>query len=69
MDGRLRSIENQLCQQAVINSEVRANIGCMQTAISGLQALTKTVVPIGNICPEPAPLYNSWVAPTTTTTP
>ena len=69
VDGRLRAIESQICQQAVVNAQVTANIGCMQSAISGLQALTKTVVPITNICPEPMPLYNSWTAPTTTTTP
>ena len=67
VDGRLRAIEGQICQQAVVNAQVSANIGCMQSAISGLQALTKTVVPITNICPEPMPLYNSWTAPTATT--
>lgn len=67
IDNRLRGIEGQICQQAVVNAQVSANIGCMQSAISGLQALTKTVVPITNICPEPMPLYNSWTAPTTTT--
>jgi hypothetical protein len=40
----------------------------MQGNIAQLLSLTKTVVPIGNICPEPMPLYNSWTAPTTTTT-
>lgn len=65
VDGRLRAIESQICQQAVVNAQVTANIGCMQSAISGLQALTKTVVPITNICPEPMPLYNSFVVPTT----
>jgi hypothetical protein len=68
VDGRLRAIESQICQQAVVNAQVTANISCMQSAISGLQALTKTVVPITNICPEPMPLYNSWTAPTAPTT-
>jgi hypothetical protein len=67
VDGRLRAIESQICQQAVVNAQVTANISCMQSAISGLQALTKTVVPITNICPEPMPLYNSWTAPTAPT--
>lgn len=30
--------------------------------------LTKTIVPITNVCPEPMKLYNSWTAPTTPTT-
>lgn len=66
VDGRLRAIESQICQQAVVNAQVTANISCMQTAISGLQAMTKTVIPIGNVCPEPMPQYNSWTAPTAT---
>jgi hypothetical protein len=68
VDGRMRSIEGQIAQQAVVNAQVTANISCMQGNIAQLLSLTKTVVPIGNICPEPMPLYNSWTAPTTTTT-
>jgi hypothetical protein len=67
VDGRLRGIEAQICQQAVVNASVTANISCMQTAIAALQGLTKTVIPIGNVCPEPMPQYNSWTAPTATT--
>jgi hypothetical protein len=55
VDGRLRGIEAQICNQAVVNAQITANISCMQTAIAGLQALTKTVIPIGNVCPEPMP--------------
>lgn len=67
VDGRLRGIEAQICNQAVVNAQITANISCMQTAIAGLNALTKTVIPITNVCPEPMPAYNSWTAPTTTT--
>lgn len=68
VDGRLRGIESQICNQAVVNANITANISCMQTAIAGLQALTKTVIPIGNVCPEPMPAFNSWTAPTAPTT-
>lgn len=68
VDGRLRGIEAQICNQAVVNAQITANISCMQTAIAGLQALTKTVIPIGNVCPEPMPALNSWTAPTAPTT-
>ena len=64
IDGRLRNIEGQIAQQAVVNAQVTANISCMQGNIATLMGLTKTVGPIGNICPEPMPLYNSWTAPT-----
>jgi hypothetical protein len=68
VDGRLRSIEAQICQQNVVNAQVTANISCMQNAINTLSGLTKTVIPIDNVCPEPMQRYNSWTAPTTTTT-
>lgn len=68
MDGRLRGVEGQIQQQAVINAQITANISCMQNEIATLSGLTKTVIPIGNVCPEPMARYNSWSAPTTTTT-
>lgn len=69
VDGRMRNIEGQLAQQAVTNAQITANISCMQGSINTLMGLTKTVVPITNICPQPMPQYNSWVAPTETATP
>ena len=68
MDSRLRGVEGQIQQQAVINAQITANISCMQGEIATLNGLTKTVIPIGNVCPEPMARYNSWSAPTTTTT-
>ena len=67
VDGRLRGTEAQISQQAVVNAQITANIGCMQNQINTLAALTKTVIPINNVCPEPMARYNSWTAPTTTT--
>jgi hypothetical protein len=66
IDGRFRGVEGQIAAQAVTNAQITANISCMQTAIAGLQALTKTVIPITNVCPQPMPEYNSWTAPTAT---
>ena len=68
VDGRFRGIEAQIAAQAVTNAQVVANISCMQNSIAALNALTKTVIPITNVCPEPMPMYNSWTAPTTATT-
>ena len=65
VDGRLRGIEGQIAQQAVVNAQITANIGCMQGNIATLMGLTKTIVPINNVCPQPMPQYNSWTAPTT----
>ena len=67
VDGRLRGIEGQIAQQAVINAQLTANVSCMQGNIATLMGLTKTIIPISNVCPEPMAQYNSWTAPTTTT--
>jgi hypothetical protein len=69
VDGRLRDIESQIASQAVVNAQIAANISCMQQTIATLSGLTKTVIPIGNVCPEPMARYNSWTAPTTAETP
>lgn len=68
VDTRFSGIESQLCNQSVLNSQITANISCMQGNIATLMGLTKTIVPITNVCPEPMMRYNSWTAPATTTT-
>lgn len=65
-DGELKEVRSQLCQQAVINSQITANISCMQQSIATLNGLTKTVIPVDSICPEVMQRYNSWTAPTAT---
>lgn len=54
MNSRFRNIEAQLAQQAVVNAQVAANLSCTQQTVAVLQGLTKTVVPIDSICPQPA---------------
>ncbi|MBR5878291.1 MAG: hypothetical protein IKY91_01975 [Akkermansia sp.] len=66
VDRRFSGVEAQLCNQSVLNTQVTANISCMQGNLATLMGLTKTIVPITNVCPEPMPQYNSWTAPTTT---
>ena len=65
VDGKLEGINSRLCAQDVVNAQVVANISCIQSSIATLQGLTKTIIPIGNVCPQPMPQYNSWTAPTT----
>ena len=67
VDGRFNGIEAQICQQAVVNAQVTANLSCLQNTVATLSGLTKTVIPIDNVCPAPMPQYNSWTAPTATT--
>ena len=68
VDNKFNAVNAQLCQQAVVNAQTVANISCMQNAINTLSGLTKTVIPITSVCPEPMPAYNSWTAPTAPTT-
>lgn len=68
VDGRFRGIEAQIASQAVVNAQITANLSCLQNSVAALSGLTKTVIPIGNVYPEPMPAYNSWTAPTAGTT-
>ncbi len=68
LDGRLRGVEGQISAQAVVNAQVAANLSCMQNTLNTLSGMTKTVIPINNVCPEPMQRYNSWTAPTTPAT-
>lgn len=69
VDRRVNHVEDAVNAQAVYNATNTATIGCIQGQIAQLQGLTKLIVPITNVCPQPMPQYNSWTAPTTTTTP
>lgn len=71
LDTKFRTLEANLnsfkADQGVINAQVVANVSVMQSQIATLNGLTKTVIPIGNVCPEPMARYNSFEVPTTTT--
>lgn len=55
--------------QMVYNANSNSAINLLQNQIAVLNGLTKTVVPIDNVCPQPMARFNSWTAPTTVTTP
>ena len=61
VDGKFAGVEAQINAQAVYNATNNAAINCINGQVAQLMALTKTVIPIANICPTPA------VATTTTT--
>ena len=50
--------------QAVYNASANSAIAVLQNQVGVLNGLTKTIVPITNVCPEPMPAKNSWTAPT-----
>jgi hypothetical protein len=64
VNGKLDGINAHICQQSVVNAQITANLSCMQQQIAVLNGLTKTVIPITSVCPEPMPALNSWTAPT-----
>ena len=67
VDRRFEGVNASINTQAVINAQVAANLSCLTNQVNVLSGLTKTVIPIGNVCPEPMPMYNSWTAPTAAT--
>lgn len=72
VDRRIAGVEGRLNAQDVYNATNTAAISCINGQIASLTStisgITKTVVPITAVCPEPMKLYNSWTAPTTPTT-
>lgn len=68
VDGKFAGVEQQLCEQRVYNATNTAAIGCIQGQVAQLMSLTKCIIPISNVCPQPMAQYNSWTAPTTPTT-
>ena len=67
VDSKFGCIESELCQQRVYNATNTAAISCINGQIATLMALTKTVIPADNVCPQPMAMYNSWTAPTAPT--
>jgi hypothetical protein len=54
LNTKIGGLEAQICQQGIINAQVAANLSCMQNSINALNGLTKLVIPITSVCPEPA---------------
>lgn len=67
IDAKVAVVEGAVNAQAVYNATNTATINCIEGQVAQLFALTKTVIPITSVCPQPMPQYNSWTAPTTTT--
>lgn len=50
-DGKLETVNQKLCDQAVWNATQTATISCMAQQIAALNSLTKLVIPNGSVCP------------------
>lgn len=70
IDKRIAALEvaGPLREQ-LVNQRIDCCCGQMSAGLAALQNvvnnITKTVVPITSVCPQPMPEYNSWTAPTT----
>jgi hypothetical protein len=64
VDGKFGAVEAQIAQQGIYNATNTATLNCINGQIAQLMSLTKTSIPIENVCPAPMPQYNSWTAPT-----
>lgn len=55
-------------REQLLNQRIDCCCNSMNAGLAALQAtvanITKTVVPISAVCPQPMPQYNSWTAPT-----
>ena len=72
LDAKIRDLDSSFstfkAEQGVVNAQIIANVSVMQNQIAVLNSLTKTVIPINNVCPTPMPDKNAWVAPPATAT-
>lgn len=80
LNNQINTVAKDLASLSLNNerriSTIEGQVSCLaqatNTAIAGinntLNNITKTVIPKDAICPEYMPRYNSWTAPTTTTT-
>lgn len=53
-ENKIDCVNHQLGEQKVYNATLNGTVSCIQGQIMQLAALTKTVIPIASICPEPA---------------
>ena len=55
-------------REQLLNQRIDCCCNSMNAGLAALQAtvanITKTIVPITSVCPQPMPEYNSWTAPT-----
>lgn len=72
IDKRVAALEVAApLREQLVNQRIDCCCNSMNAGLAALQAtvanITKTIVPITSVCPQPMPEYNSWTAPTTTT--
>lgn len=59
----------QMVNNATMSAAIAQNANSIEALKNVCSGITKTVVPITAVCPQPMPQYNSWTAPTNAETP
>jgi hypothetical protein len=67
VDGKFAFVEHELCDQRTYNAVNTATLNCIKGDVAQLMALTKVVIPNGNVCPGWGDVTVS-VTPASTTT-
>ena len=70
IDKRVAALEvSAPLREQLVNQRIDCCCNSMSAGLAALQNtvanITKTIVPITSVCPQPMPEYNSWTAPTT----
>lgn len=73
IDKRVSALEVAApLREQLVNQRIDCCCNSMNAALTALQNtvanITKTIVPITSVCPQPMPQYNSWTAPAAPTT-
>lgn len=61
IDGKIAQVADKAACCCSATNAALANLS------SVVNNITKTIIPINSVCPQPMAQYNSWTAPTTTT--
>ena len=69
IDKRVSALEVAApLREQLLNQRIDCCCNSMNAGLAALQNtvanITKTIVPITSVCPQPMPQYNSWTAPT-----
>lgn len=62
IDGKIAQVADKAACCCNTTNAALANLSAV------VNSITKTIIPIGSVCPQPMPALNSWTAPTTATT-
>ncbi|MCQ2242123.1 hypothetical protein [Treponema sp.] len=67
VEGKFHEQDRKFADQGIWNATTAGGIGSIGAQIHDMErevyGLTKRVIPMNNVCPQPMPRYNSWTEP------